>query len=85
MKNSPLGKSTERIKLKVESAEVLRNQSFAMAQRQMKSIFELSDLEFTDSVDHVTSSCHEVHERANLTIGPKTSTRILATSTRIWV
>jgi len=54
MKKSHLGKSTARIKLKVESAEVLRNQSFAMAQREMKSIFRSG---ITDSVDHVTSSC----------------------------
>jgi len=73
MKNSLLGKSTERIKLKVESAEVLRNQSFAMAQREMKSIFTTLRSRITDSVDHVTSSCHEVHERAHVTLGPETS------------
>jgi hypothetical protein len=27
----------------------------------------------TDSVDHVISSCHEVHERADVTLGLKTS------------
>jgi hypothetical protein len=70
MKKSHLGKSTARIKLKVESAEVLRNQSFAMAQREMKSIFRSG---ITDSVDHVTSSCHELHERADVTLGLKTS------------
>ena len=55
---------------------VFRNQSFAepkfaLAKREMKSISQ--DSQISDSVDHVTSSCHEVHERADVTAGLKTS------------
>ena len=44
-----------------------------MAQREMKSIFTTLRSGITDSVDHVTSSCHEVHELADVTLGLKTS------------
>ena len=72
MKKSHLAKSTERIKLKVESAEVLRNQSFAMAQRDMKSIFDSQIWNYRFGRPR-HSSCHEVHERADVTLGLKTS------------
>jgi hypothetical protein len=58
-----------KMKLKVESAQVLRNQSLKFRDGSTRNEIHIQ-ISSTDSVDHVTSSCHEVHERADLTTGP---------------